>query len=317
MIFGLLHIIQVNGVKEYHCRWETISYQMWPSHYRCNVNLESDDLMLKDKDGESAFIGNSNDKNRATAVGFYFTHQVEFVPNEIFQAFPNLEGLVIWSCKIPVLKEGLFTSEFKSLQYLYLGSNEIENIEKDTFVELVNLKWIALYGNRIEFLNHQLFANNPKLERINFSNNKIIAITPNFFDPLKKLIEIDLEGNECIDKFLETAKSSWSFLKLKYHTCFDNCLKDSICSSANLKNSEPQLCHQKEDLIAKLTKENFKLSLSNMKLELEKKELAEKFHDENEKSNQDEKIDILVRKVESLASDLEEIKSLLQGYTKA
>jgi Leucine-rich repeat (LRR) protein len=162
------------------------------------------------------------------AIRFWYS-AVEFLPVDIFTAFPRLNGIVIGESSLPVLRDTLFNRYFTNLEYLYLGGNRVRYIEAQAFVELIRLKWINLSYNLIEFLNRRIFHNNYKLEYISFYQNKIKMIHPQFFENLVNLQFVAFSGNDCVDEGFEKEVggvqegTSLALMTFKLRDCFDNC----------------------------------------------------------------------------------------------
>jgi hypothetical protein len=161
----------ISGKQLLNCSLETYSEQYWPEHQRCNVKNVH---LSGDHNEIFEFSGTEAKKNETKSLWFKwrkqelpaeveYTNEVDFVPAEIFQEFPSLHGLGIQYYKIPVLKNGFFSSEFRPLEYLYLGANQIAEIESEAFKELVNLKWLKLWNNKLKAINFPVFEFNFKL----------------------------------------------------------------------------------------------------------------------------------------------------------
>lgn len=77
-------------------------------------------------------------------------------------------------------------------------SNDIEDIEKESFFECTKLEKIDLMENRLAKITKHIFSGNfGELQEINLSFNAIVAIEPGSFDKLSNLKSIDLSSN-CI-----------------------------------------------------------------------------------------------------------------------
>lgn len=77
-------------------------------------------------------------------------------------------------------------------------SNNIEDIENESFSECTNLEKIDLMDNRLAKITKHIFSGNfEELQEISLSFNVIIAIESGSFDKLRSLKSIDLSGN-CI-----------------------------------------------------------------------------------------------------------------------
>jgi hypothetical protein len=211
---------------------------VWPTFTQCEST--SDDLSETFKNVEHSFSGTAEQKSSATVVNFNSPTQVDFLPKEMFNDFPQLNGITIEYCKtFKTVKNNLFTEDFGAIQYLYLGENKIETIEANAFQHLPNLKWIGLNENELSSLPHQLFKNNPEMIVILLWRNKINSITPDFFKNLNKLRDVDFSSNQCANKKFgcesENCSVSQSELNSELSACYNNCLEDSECSSISGK----------------------------------------------------------------------------------
>jgi Leucine-rich repeat (LRR) protein len=210
---------------------------MWPTFSRCVSN--SVDLSETFKTVEHSFSGTAEQKSNASVVSFEKPSQVDFLPKQLFNDFPRLNGLIIGGCQsLKTVKDNLFTEDFGAIQYLGLWYNQISTIEANAFQHLPKLKWINLAGNQLSSLPHQIFKNNPELIMIEFYANKINSITPDFSKNLNKLQWIGFAGsNKCINKVLGclVCLVSKSELDTGLSTCYSNCRTDSKCASESGK----------------------------------------------------------------------------------
>jgi Leucine-rich repeat (LRR) protein len=208
---------------------------LWRNYRYCTVDYT--DFPLADRNKSFTFTGNSASKQEITAVFFSKSPTFEFIPLEIFSEFPNLNGIMIQRSIIPIIKSGFFTTEFKVIQYIYLGSNEIKTIEKDAFLNMVDLKWINLESNHIAKIESAIFKNNNKLEFISLANNEIKMIHPQLFSNLNNLIEVLLFGNDCVNKHFEGSSSlTLSTMNNSLQNCYNNCkLIDDVCVEKELE----------------------------------------------------------------------------------
>jgi hypothetical protein len=135
---------------------------MWPTYNQCKLN--SVDLSENLKTVDHTFTGTPAQKSAATVVWFDRPSNIVFLPKQILNNFPQLDGLEISYCDtLTVVKNDLFAKDFRPIQILVLHFNKISTIEADAFEHLTQLKWISLGGNQIQTLPHQLFKNNPDL----------------------------------------------------------------------------------------------------------------------------------------------------------
>lgn len=204
---------------------------MWPSHNYCVLTYI--DLSAAHNSETFSFSGSSTHKSQATVVSFHTwnSSSIDFIPKEITKDFANLNGLIFDGYDSPVLKDKLFISDFRKIEYLDLSSNKIHTIEESALEHLFKLKWINFFGNKIQSLPFKIFENNPELMYVNFALNEIASIHPNLFDGLNKLKIVYISINRCIDKDFgcETCLVSQSALKTGLNSCFSICLSDQFC----------------------------------------------------------------------------------------
>jgi Leucine-rich repeat (LRR) protein len=214
------------------CDYGTDWWDMWPTYHYCK--LSNVDLSKSFESQIHSFSGSSSQKSEATVVRLDNSPQIDFIPKQILEEFPNLNGLIITSSNFPVLKNDLFSEDFVVLEYLYLSYNKIASIESLAFQNLKNLKWLALNYNNIRSLPFNLFQKNPKLIYLDFRGNQIISISPNLLKNLNQLKKLDLEDSECVSRGFgcdTCSPISQSDLDSYLSECFQNCLKDPDCAT--------------------------------------------------------------------------------------
>jgi hypothetical protein len=203
---------------------------MWPEFHHCK--LSRIDLSKSYESQVHSFSGSSSEKSQATVVLFEESSKIDFIPKQIPEEFPNLNGLVFEFCNLPVLKNEFFPENFGILEYLLLWNNQIVSIEPFAFKNLKNLKWLKLNANKIQSLPFNLFQNNQKIFYLTFGWNQINSISPNLFKDLNQLKFIDFMSNRCVSRQFgcETCPISQSDLDSGLSTCFQNCLNDPECA---------------------------------------------------------------------------------------
>jgi hypothetical protein len=232
IVFLVVASIGVITGRELECDYMTWSFTLWPSFNRCTLNRV--DLSKSHESQLHSFTGSTSQKSKTTAVWFNYSPQIEFIPKEILEEFPNLNGLIFSDCNLPVFKNDLFPPEFVVLEYLGLYVNQIASIEPFAFKHLKNLKWLSLSGNEIQSLPFNLFQTNQKLIYLNFWLNQINSISPNLLKNLNQLKLVDFDRNQCVDQEFgcETCSPiSQSEFDSGLSTCFQNCLKDPDCAT--------------------------------------------------------------------------------------
>jgi hypothetical protein len=145
-----------------------------------------------DRNHDFIFSGTAEEKQKTIVVQFDSNSTIQFIPLKIFTEFLKINGIILKYSRISVLKEGFFTEEFESIQYLHLGYKGMREVQKDALIYLTELKWIMLGWNRIEYLKTNIFKTNLKLEFIYLQRNSLQMINPKLFTNLNKLIEVAL-----------------------------------------------------------------------------------------------------------------------------
>lgn len=100
---------------------------------------------------------------------------IEFLPTNMHEKFPNLMSISVWFCRL----RNVSSTTFKNLKFLVrlaLNGNFLENFDEGTFTDLVSLKYL--------YLDYNSFYN----------------IDGNVFKPLVSLRMLILYGNTCINE---------------------------------------------------------------------------------------------------------------------
>ncbi len=239
-MIGFLLLIWSTSVsgRELTCNYDTAWNVFWPKYTRCISN--SVDLSESFKTMEHSFSGTTEMKSAASVVSFDRPSQIDFLPKQILNAFPQLNGISIKNCNtFKTVKEDLFTKDFGAIQYLDLYNNKIETIEANAFQHLPKLKWISLWNNQLTSLPQQIFKNNPELVLIWIGGNKINSITPDFFKNLNKLHRVRFDAEQCTGKSFGCDSGSCSIAQSEldsgFTKCYNNCLNDVECASKSGK----------------------------------------------------------------------------------
>jgi hypothetical protein len=216
------------------CSVLTDSYTLWPTHKFCYIN--NVDIAYTSPDVEYTFSGSPSEKMEVSAIHFYSSPEMHYIPLEIFKEYPNLMGLRIYDSNFPILKNTLFSENFTQIRNLYLDSDNIQVIESHAFQHLVNLEWISLNANEIQTLSHQIFRNNFYLIYINLNSNQIKSIHPSLFKHLGNLKYLEFTKNHCANKDIgcENCTIPASALYREFYNCFANCSSEATCFASYL-----------------------------------------------------------------------------------
>jgi hypothetical protein len=133
--------------RELTCGYDTDFNTLWPTFNCCE--LRGFDFSESYKTVEHSFTGTPEEKSAVSVVRFASPTQINFLPKQILNDFPQLNGIIITFCQtFKTIKNDLFTEDLSAIQYLALYYNQIATIEANAFQHLPNLKWINLGHNQ-------------------------------------------------------------------------------------------------------------------------------------------------------------------------
>jgi hypothetical protein len=304
---------------------------LWPTYNQCKVS--SVDLSESFKTVEHSFSGTWVQKSAVSVVRFDKPTQIDFLPKQMLNDFPHLNGIIIADCDtLSIVKNDLFTEDFGAIQYLSLFGNKIETIEADAFQHLPKLKWIAIYQNQLRSLPHQIFKSNPELIMISFHTNQINSITPDFFKNLSKLQHVEFINSPCTKKIFGCISGSCSVsqseLDSGLSSCHNNCLNDVECASKSgkLDNLSAEQIEKNIDLIvasghaAILVEKGY----SNLLAEKEPTPEPEIVDQKKIGNSKNDSVECDAKKFEEISQDLKDLKreladlkTTLEAYLEA
>ena len=110
-----------------------------------------------------------------------------------FQAFKNskLDYLNIENCNVEILNK----LGAEHLSIAHFSNNNIREIEKDVFQNMLKLKELHLDHNSISNIDENAFQDLTSLELLKLSHNVISNLHENSFNNLKKIRYVDLSSN--------------------------------------------------------------------------------------------------------------------------
>jgi len=145
-----------------------------------------------------------------------------YLPSNIGNFLPNLKKIEVHGTNITAIKRINFKF-MRNVNEFSLDHNQIRSIDEDTLYDLPNLAIVGLRINRIKFLPSKLLHKSKRLTSFNVRDNEIESIPADFFiknkhlkvillsrnklktilfdfTKLKKLTELNLNENVCIDQ---------------------------------------------------------------------------------------------------------------------
>jgi Leucine-rich repeat (LRR) protein len=120
-------------------------------------------------------------------------NSIEIIQQNSFAGL-NLKKLELMGNKIQALNQNSF-SLLTNLLYLNLGSNEINQLNVQSFNGLGNLRELKLNFNRIKLVQNGLFGNLSMLEKLWLQSNDINKLDSNCFSSLANLKDLDISSN--------------------------------------------------------------------------------------------------------------------------
>lgn len=100
-------------------------------------------LVADVKIDSTGFLISSTRDETLTAIDFCNNNNVEFSPQNVWKIFPSLLFYDASHCNLEVIRRENFKN-LRKLKYLWIGSNQIEKIDDDTFMDLVSLEQLNL-----------------------------------------------------------------------------------------------------------------------------------------------------------------------------
>jgi Leucine-rich repeat (LRR) protein len=138
------------------------------------LESESDEYLSDNKKNDSVIIANA---------------ELEYVPRELINDFPNLRKLSIFeSIKINDLGSDFFDQGFEKLEaFALFEEKSINALRTDVFINLPNLKELLVMQTTVQELEEGVFRTNKELESVIFDQSKISTIPENLFAGLVNL----------------------------------------------------------------------------------------------------------------------------------
>ncbi|NXA53452.1 SLIK1 protein, partial [Nothocercus julius] len=106
----------------------------------------------------------------------------------------NVQELFLRDNKIHTIRKSQFL-DYRKLNLLDLGNNNIATVENNTFKNLFDLRWLYMDSNYLDTLSREKFAGLQNLEYLNVEFNGIQLIMPGTFNAMPKLRVLILNNN--------------------------------------------------------------------------------------------------------------------------
>lgn len=150
-------------------------------------------MMVVLTDNAISNISNSNFENLPN-LWYLSLHgnKIAEMPNGFLLTMPNLAFFLVSSNELREIP--YFSSPFKQLKFLFLDSNRIVNVSRDSLV-LEGLENLDLHQNEIENVDHFAFQYLTSLVKLNMSFN-LLKQAPSFVTTSGNSLTLDLSNNQ-------------------------------------------------------------------------------------------------------------------------
>ncbi|CRL01815.1 CLUMA_CG015031, isoform A [Clunio marinus] len=116
------------------------------------------------------------------------------IPANIFNVFPNVEGLEVINCgTINFIPPDFYFAD--RLREVYIADNNITTLGNSAFTFAFNIEILILYQNQMNSLGPNPFINLGRATFVSIENNNITVLTPRMLRPLLSLKNFVASGN--------------------------------------------------------------------------------------------------------------------------
>lgn len=179
------------------------SYTTWENLgrvYTCsvvNLSVESDDKTITSATGNHLNeLHNNNDVLKLNIQ----RQRCEYLPKGLEKLFPNLEGLRIASSGLKILRQS-DVSVFLNLRNCDVFNNRLTTLDADLFARNPNLEYLYFGSNIIEQVGRNILSPLKNLKKANFDDNtciRFVAETSNDLPQLQRLLEKNCPMNDSV-----------------------------------------------------------------------------------------------------------------------
>uniref|UniRef100_A0A0K0FKZ3 Uncharacterized protein n=1 Tax=Strongyloides venezuelensis TaxID=75913 RepID=A0A0K0FKZ3_STRVS len=178
-------------IKEFSCINCQLSYiPIFPSMVNLrNLNLNSNNISISQN--EESYFNNLPELERIDLSN----NIISSIPSNMFYVpKKSLRFLDLSKNKLnQVPAQGI--RNLLNLTYLSLASNNISEIYQFQFMNLQSLKSLILHSNNLKTISTMAFMNVPKLQILDFHNNKLSSIDTTYLHTFEKLQSLNLSLN--------------------------------------------------------------------------------------------------------------------------
>lgn len=163
-----------------------------------------------------------NPNNNIEVFKILNNENVKYLPINMHESFPNLLEYEVTGCKVGEVRYDNFKN-MKQLKEIKLNNNKIQSIAPSTFDDARQLEKIHFVSNKLTSLSPELFQNLQKLRRVYFSKNEIVSLSGDLFDMNDKLEEAHFDRNkiESIGVNIFDDKDNLKYVNLELNECIN------------------------------------------------------------------------------------------------
>lgn len=164
--------------------WQPLNTQL----YTCDIftqKIDSPGYKIKFEPGES---------EKVEGLSFNDNKNLNFLPNNIGEIFPNLKGIIGTKTYLNTLDNSDLKGLSK-LKYLNFASSDLKVIDEYTFTDLIALEELDLSDSDIRYIDEDAMRGMTSLKTLYLGANKLSDLEPKTFEGLTSLESLSLELN--------------------------------------------------------------------------------------------------------------------------
>ena len=132
---------------------------------------------------------------RVKALNFVDNKEVQFLPQNMAQTFPNLVAISGFNSSVEAIPRETF-KDLRKVKYLNLAKTNLREIDPDTFIDMAELEELDLSDNKIDSFDESTFKNLPSLTTLYLGGNNLKKLPAGILNNLPNLRNISLENNK-------------------------------------------------------------------------------------------------------------------------
>ena len=167
----------------------------------------------------NVFLMEPNFVNKMIYINITGT-DIKVIKYSILGSLSSVKSLYLNSNKIMFVGKQSFLS-MKDVETIELADNAIESLQDETFKRNTKLKSLNLSGNKIKIITYELLVNNIELKDIQMQDNSINYIEKDFFTIFTNINTMDFSNNMCINQFIKMTGRTF-YLEIYFKNCYIN-----------------------------------------------------------------------------------------------